>query len=53
MRNPRQVRHESETSAFEQLFEWLSRVGLAFTVSPVMELAKWMERRVWFGEVIS
>jgi Ca2+-transporting ATPase len=26
-------------------------MGLSFTVSPVLELAKWMERRGWFGEV--
>ena len=24
---------------------------LAFTVSPVLELAKWYERRGWFGEM--
>lgn len=26
-------------------------VVLAFTVSPVLELAKWMERRGWFGKI--
>jgi Ca2+-transporting ATPase len=26
-------------------------VAAAFTVSPVLELAKWMERRGWFGEL--
>lgn len=26
-------------------------VALAFTVSPVLEVAKWMERRGWFGEL--
>jgi Ca2+-transporting ATPase len=26
-------------------------VGLAFSVSPVLELAKWMERRGWFGRL--
>lgn len=29
--------------------DWLIVVGLSFTVSPVLELAKWMERRGWFG----
>ena len=24
---------------------------LAFTVSPVLELAKWFERRGWFGKM--
>ncbi len=31
--------------------DWLLAAGLAFTVTPVLELAKWMERRGWFGEV--
>jgi Ca2+-transporting ATPase len=26
-------------------------LGLAFSVSPVLELAKWMERRGWFGRI--
>jgi Ca2+-transporting ATPase len=26
-------------------------IAVAFTVSPVLELAKWMERRGWFGEL--
>jgi Ca2+-transporting ATPase len=31
--------------------DWLIIIGAAFTVSPVLELAKWMERRGWFGEL--
>lgn len=31
--------------------DWLIILCLAFTVSPVLEVAKWMERRGWFGEV--
>ncbi len=31
--------------------DWVLVAGLAFTVSPVLELAKWMERRGWFGEL--
>lgn len=31
--------------------DWLIIVVAAFTVSPVLELAKWMERRGWFGEL--
>ena len=31
------------------LRDWLIIVAAALTVSPVLELAKWMERRGWFG----
>ena len=31
------------------LRDWLIIIALAFTVSPVLELAKWIERRGWFG----
>jgi Ca2+-transporting ATPase len=31
------------------LTDWLIVIALAFTVSPVLEVAKWMERRGWFG----
>ena len=30
---------------------WLITFLLAFTVSPVLEIAKWMERRGWFGKM--
>ncbi|HEX6189041.1 MAG TPA: cation-translocating P-type ATPase [Pyrinomonadaceae bacterium] len=33
------------------LRDWLIIVAAALTVSPVLELAKWMERRGWFGEL--
>jgi Ca2+-transporting ATPase len=33
------------------LRDWLIIVAAAFTVSPVLELAKWAERRGWFGEL--
>jgi Ca2+-transporting ATPase len=32
------------------LVDWVIVIVLAFTVSPVLELAKWFERRGWFGE---
>lgn len=32
--------------------DWLIIVAAAFTVSPVLELAKWMERRGWFGKLL-
>lgn len=31
--------------------DWAVIVGLAFTVSPVLELTKWIERRGWLGKV--
>ena len=31
--------------------DWLLVGALAFTIVPVLELAKWMERRGWFGAV--
>ncbi|WP_165228566.1 cation-translocating P-type ATPase [Aquisphaera insulae] len=31
--------------------DWFLAVALAFTVSPVLELAKWLERRGWFGRL--
>jgi Ca2+-transporting ATPase len=33
------------------LKDWVIIVAAAFTVSPVLELAKWMERRGWFGRL--
>jgi Ca2+-transporting ATPase len=33
------------------LNDWLIIVGLALTVSPVLEIVKWMERRGWLGKV--
>ena len=35
------------------LTDWLIVATAAFTVSPVLELAKWMERRGWFGSLSS
>jgi len=31
--------------------DWLIVIGGALTISPVLELMKWMERRGWFGEL--
>jgi Ca2+-transporting ATPase len=33
------------------LNHWLITFLLAFTVSPVLEIAKWLERRGWFGKM--
>jgi len=33
------------------LVDWAIIIGISLTVSPVLELAKWMERRGWFGKM--
>jgi P-type Ca2+ transporter type 2C len=43
--------HEAFSTFSLPLEDWLIILGLAFTVSPVLELVKWMERRGWFGEM--
>lgn len=32
--------------------DWIIVVGIASTVSPILELGKWMERRGWLGEMV-
>jgi len=32
--------------------DWLVVTGLALTIFPVLELAKWLERRGWFGAAV-
>ena len=34
-----------------QPMEWAALIGASATIVPVLELAKWMERRGWFGEM--
>lgn len=43
--------HEAFSTYALPLLDWLVVFGLAFTVMPVLEIAKWMERRGWFGKV--
>lgn len=43
--------HEPFSTLSLPLVDWAIVVVLASTVSPVLELAKWMERRGWFGEM--
>lgn len=31
--------------------DWLLVIGLAATITPVLELSKWLARRGWFGEL--
>jgi Ca2+-transporting ATPase len=34
------------------LIDWLIVGGLAVTIIPVLELAKWMERKGWLGDIV-
>jgi len=43
--------HEPFTTFSLSIVDWVIAVGLALTISPVLEAAKWMERRGWFGEM--
>jgi Ca2+-transporting ATPase len=43
------VLHEPFGTFSLTLIDWAIVVTLAFTVVPVLELAKWMVRRGWFG----
>lgn len=31
--------------------DWMLVAGVALTIVPVLEAAKWMERHQWFGEL--
>ena len=41
--------HDAFGTYYLPLVDWLVITGLAVTIVPVLELAKWMERRGWFG----
>jgi Ca2+-transporting ATPase len=41
--------HEAFSTFSLTLEDWLIVLALALTISPVLELVKWMERRGWFG----
>lgn len=41
--------HEAFSTFSLTLEDWLIVLVLALTISPVLELVKWMERRGWFG----
>jgi Ca2+-transporting ATPase len=43
--------HEPFSTVSLPLVDWTIVVVLASTISPVLESAKWMERRGWFGEM--
>ena len=41
--------HEPFNTFSLPLVDWLIVLGLSLTISPVLELVKWMERKGWFG----
>jgi Ca2+-transporting ATPase len=43
--------HEAFNTYTLPLVDWLIVGGMAITIVPVLEIAKWMERRGWFGNV--
>ncbi|HUE99272.1 MAG TPA: cation-translocating P-type ATPase [Anaerolineales bacterium] len=43
--------HEAFSTYALPLIDWLIVCGLAVTIVPILEIAKWMERRGWFGNV--
>ncbi len=47
------VLHEPFGTFSLPVVDWLVVGALSLTISPVLELAKWMERRGWFGTVTS
>jgi Ca2+-transporting ATPase len=44
--------HEPFNTYSLSLIDWLIVSGLAVTIIPVLELAKWMERRGWLGDIV-
>ncbi len=43
--------HDAFGTFYLTLEDWLIVMAIALTISPVLELAKWMERRGWFGKM--
>jgi Ca2+-transporting ATPase len=43
--------HDAFGTFYLTLEDWLIVMAVALTISPALELAKWMERRGWFGEM--
>jgi P-type Ca2+ transporter type 2C len=43
--------HDAFGTYYLPIGDWVVIIGLAFTIVPVLELAKWMERRGWFGKL--
>lgn len=45
--------HEPFNTFSLPLIDWAIIFGLSLTISPILELVKWMERKGWFGELES
>jgi Ca2+-transporting ATPase len=43
--------HDAFGTFYLPLMDWVIVLAVASTISPVLELAKWMERRGWFGRM--
>jgi len=43
--------HDAFGTYYLPLADWLIVLPLALTIMPVLELAKWMERKGWFGKM--
>lgn len=43
--------HDAFGTFYLPLVDWVIIILLAITIMPVLELAKWMERRGWFGKM--
>jgi Ca2+-transporting ATPase len=43
--------HDAFGTYYLPLADWGIVLGLAFSVVPVLEIVKWMERRGWFGSI--
>jgi Ca2+-transporting ATPase len=43
--------HDAFGTYYLPAVDWLIIIGAAITIVPVLEIAKWLERRGWFGKV--
>ncbi|PKN98900.1 MAG: ATPase [Chloroflexi bacterium HGW-Chloroflexi-4] len=43
--------HDAFGTYYLPLIDWVIAIGLAITIVPVLEVAKWMLRRGWFGNI--
>ena len=43
--------HDAFGTYYLPLIDWVISIGMAITIVPVLEVAKWMLRRGWFGNI--
>ncbi len=43
--------HDAFETYYIPLHDWLISIGMALTIVPVLEAAKWMERKGWLGKM--